>query len=76
MLNGDNYENSKKSIGPMNQKTVLHVQHTFLNISTYTFYVHFMLKNVVEFPFAFFIIFFPSFIPWWPLAFVVFSPPL
>ena len=39
MLNGDNYENSKKSIGPMNQKTVLHVQHTF--------YEHFMLKNVV-----------------------------
>ena len=47
MLNGDNYENGKKSIGPMNQKTVLHVQHTFLNISTYTFYEHFMLKNVV-----------------------------
>ena len=42
MLNSDNYENGKKSIDPMNQKTALHVQHTFLNISTYTFYVLFI----------------------------------
>ena len=54
MLNVDNYENGKKSIGPMNQKTVLHVQHTFLNRSTYTFYEHFMLKNVVWIPVRFF----------------------
>ena len=39
MLNSENNENSKESIGPINQTTAFHVQHTFLYMSTHTFYV-------------------------------------
>ena len=84
MLSGEGKENEDKTtIGLISKNTSLHVQHLFLYISlplfcnvklpSYAFYG----GNVVRF--FFFVSFFfccRSFSPWWPLGFLILSPPL
>ena len=78
MLSGEGNENGEKTtIGLISKKTTLHVQ--------YTAFVHFfavVLDDLVtrfmeEMSYLLFSLFFTrSFSLWWPLGFLIFSPPL
>ena len=89
MLSGEGNENGEKTtIGLISKKATLHVQHTFLYISlplfcttttwnfqkllSYTFYG----GNVVRVPVHFFSLPLIFTLHWWPLAFLILSPPL
>ena len=82
-----NNNNKKKTIGVISKKATLHVKHTFF----YTFFCrcfaplkretsrNFLVTRFMEemsyvFLFTFFLC--RSFSPRWPLAFLIFSPPL
>ena len=90
MLRGEGHyrERWKTTIGLISKKATLHVQHTFLYISlpffcttttwnfqkllSYTFYG----GNVVRVPVHFFSLPLIFTLHWWPLAFLILSPPL
>ena len=90
MLSGESNagERWKTTIGLISKKATLHVQHTFLYISlplfcttttwnfqkllSYTFYG----GNVVRVPVHFFSLPLIFTLHWWPLAFLILSPPL
>ena len=90
MLSGEGNagERWKTTIGLISKKATLHVQHTFLYISlplfcttttwnfqkllSYTFYG----GNVVRVPVHFFSLPLIFTLHWWPLAFLILSPPL
>ena len=89
MLSGEGNENGEKTtIGKISKKVTLHVQHTFsvhffavvlhdynVNIQkllSYTFYG----GNVVRVPVHFFSLPLIFTLHWWPLAFLILSPPL
>ena len=90
MLSGEGNagERWKTAIGLISKKATLHVQHTFLYISlplfcttttwnfqkrlSYTFYG----GNVVRVPVHFFSLPLIFTLHWWPLAFLILSPPL
>ena len=84
-----NAENSKKTtLGLISKKETLQVQHSFFvhffpvvctsttwnyqKLPSYTFYG----GNVVLVSCSLFFFHYRSYLPWWPLAFLSFSPPL
>ena len=86
MLSGEGNvgERWTTSIGLISRKATLHVQHTFfvhffgvvlhdynVKLPVYTFYGGNVVRVLVPFFFHC-----RSFSPWWPLAFLIFSPPL
>ena len=86
MLSGEGYaaEWWKTTIGLISKKTTLHVQHTFLYISmplfctttTWNFQKLFYGGNVVCVLVHFFSLPLIFSLHWWPLAFLILSPPL
>ena len=84
MLSGEGKENENKTtIGLISKNTSLHVQHLFLYISlplfcnvklpSYAFYGGNVVRVFFSFTFFFCC---RSFSPWWPLGFLILSPPL
>ena len=87
MLSGEDNENGEKTtISLISKKTTLHVQHTFL-VHFFAVVLH---DHKAKLPETFLLhvlwrkcrtcccsLFFTrSFSPWWPLGFLIFSPPL
>ena len=84
---GQRGEQWKTRIGLISKKATLHVQHTFLYISLPLFYTTttWNLRKVPSYTFnggnvarvlVHFFFHCRPFSPWWPIAFLIFSPPL
>ena len=87
MLGGEGNENSEKTtIGLIIKKETLHVQHTFFvqflplfaRLQRKTSRNFVVTRFMEEMSYVFLFTFFQcrSFSLWWPLAFLIFSPPL
>ena len=87
MLGGEENENAEKTtIGLIIKKETLHVQHTFfvqflplsarLQRKTSRNFVVTRFMEEMSYVFLFTLFQCRSFSPWWPVAFLIFSPPL
>ena len=87
MLSGEGNENSEKTTRLISKKTTLHAQHTFLvhffsivlhdyNVKSFeTSWLHDLWRKCRTSSCSLFF-HYRSISPWWPLAFLIFSPPL
>ena len=80
MLSGEGKENYENTIGLIGKKATLHVQHTFCTFLCLCF-ARLQRETSRNFPVTRFMEEMPlrlcrSFSPWWPLAFLIFPPPL
>ena len=86
MLSGEGNKNGEKTIGLISKKATLHVQHTFFvhffAVVLHDYNVKLPETSLKEMSHAFLFTFFfycrscsPGF-HWWPLAFLMLSPPL